>query len=87
MPPRRQSQPRSPEYAALGEAIRLTRTERGLSQEALAEAAPLHITYLGGVERGVRNPSYETVLRLARALNVTPGALITRADDLLKNQA
>ncbi len=82
MPPRRQSTPRSPEHAALGEAVRLTRVERGLSQEALADATPVHITYLGGVERGVRKPSYETVVRLARALGVAPGALVTRADEL-----
>jgi transcriptional regulator with XRE-family HTH domain len=87
VPPRRQSEPRSPEYAALGEAIRLTRTERGLSQEALADATPLHVTYLGGVERGVRNPSYETVLGLARALGVAPGALVARADEILKAQS
>jgi transcriptional regulator with XRE-family HTH domain len=82
VPPRRQSTPRSPEHAALGEAVRLTRVERGLSQEALADATPVHITYLGGVERGVRKPSYETVVRLARALGVAPGALVTRADEL-----
>jgi hypothetical protein len=39
VPPRRQSEPRSPEHAALGEAVRLTRVEAGLSQEALADAA------------------------------------------------
>lgn len=87
MPPRRQSTPRSPEHAALGEAVRLTRVEAGLSQEALADATPLHITYLGGVERGVRKPSYETVVRLARALDVAPGVLVTRADELLQAQS
>jgi transcriptional regulator with XRE-family HTH domain len=84
MPPRRTSQPRSPEHAALGEAVRLARAERGLSQEQLADAAGVHVTHLGGVERGVRNPNYATVVRLARALGETPGVLVTRADDLLK---
>ncbi len=87
MPPRRESKPRSAAHAALGEAVRLARVERGLSQEALADATPLHVTYLGGVERGVRNPSYETVLRLASALGVTPGALVSRADEILKAQS
>ncbi len=82
MPPSRQSTPRSPEHAALGEAIRLTRVERGMSQEQLADATPIHITYLGGVERGTRKPSYETVVRLAQALGLTPGELVTRADRL-----
>jgi transcriptional regulator with XRE-family HTH domain len=58
-----------------------------LSQEALADATPIHITYLGGVERGVRNPSYETVVRLARALGVAPGALVIHADEILKTQS
>ena len=82
MPPRRQSQPRSPEHAALGEAIRLARVERGLSQEQLADAAGVHVTHLGGVERGVRNPNYSTLVRIAGALGVSPGTLVTRADAL-----
>jgi transcriptional regulator with XRE-family HTH domain len=86
MPPRRQSTPRSAEHAALGEAVRLTRVEAGLSQEALVDAAGVHITVLGDVERGIGNPNYETLLRLARALGVAPGTLVTRADELLKAQ-
>jgi transcriptional regulator with XRE-family HTH domain len=84
VPPRRESKPRSPEHAALGEAVRLTRTEAGLSQEALADAAGLHITVLGDVERGVGNHEYATLVKLARALGVAPGALVTRADELMK---
>ncbi len=83
MPPRRQSQPRSPEHAALGEAIRAARVEKGLSQEQLADAAGVHVTHLGGVERGVRNPNYATIVKLARALKTTPGALVVGADELL----
>jgi transcriptional regulator with XRE-family HTH domain len=87
VPPRRQSQPRSPEHAALGEAVRLARVEAGLSQEALVDAAGLHITVLGDVERGVGNPNYETLIRLARALGTTPGALLTAADRLLSGSS
>ena len=87
MPPRRQSEPRSPEHAALGEAVRLTRVEAGLSQEALADAANLHITVLGDVERGVGNPEYATLVKLARALKTMPGVLVTRADELLRSQS
>jgi transcriptional regulator with XRE-family HTH domain len=82
VPPRRQSQPRSPEHAALGEAVRVSRVERGLSQEALADAASLHITVLGDVERGVGNPNYATLVALARALGLKPGVLVGRADEL-----
>lgn len=80
MPPRRHSQPRSPEHAALGDAIKARRQALGLSQEALAEAAGIHVTHLGGLERGVRNPSYSTLVRLAQALRMEPGILLTSAD-------
>ena len=83
MPPRRKSTPRSPEHAALGEAVRQTRTERGLSQEELADRAGMHVTHIGGLERGVRNPSYTTLVRLARALGEEPGALVSLADGIL----
>ncbi len=86
MPPRRQSTPRSPEHAALGEAVRLLRMERGLSQEQLADAAHLHITLLGGLERGVGNPNYATIVAVTHALGMTPGALFTRADELLTSR-
>jgi transcriptional regulator with XRE-family HTH domain len=82
MPPKRQSKPRSPEHAALGEAIRQTRESQNLSQEALADLAGLHVTHLGGLERGVRNPSYTTLVRLSGALKVEPGTLVSLADEL-----
>ncbi len=83
MPPPRRSKPRSPEHAALGEAVRTLRLEAGgLSQEQLAEGAQTDLTQVGGIERGVRNPSYTTLLRLAMALKTTVGELATRADEL-----
>ncbi|MGE5527134.1 MAG: helix-turn-helix domain-containing protein [Methanosarcina sp.] len=82
MPPPRRSKPRSPDHAALGEAIRRLRTEAGLSQEQLAERASTDLTQVGGVERGVRNPSYTTLVRLATGLGTTVGELTTLADRL-----
>ena len=80
MPPPRRSKPRSPEHAALGEAVRRLRLEAKMSQEQLAEAAGTDLTQVGGVERGVRNPSYTTLLRLAAALDTSVGELTTLAD-------
>ena len=82
MPPPRRSKPRSPEHAALGEAVRRLRLEAKMSQEELAEAAGTDLTQVGGVERGVRNPSYTTLLRLATALGTSVGKLTTLADQL-----
>lgn len=54
----------------------------GFSQEALAEASDIHLTHIGGMERGVRNPSYSTLLRVANALNSQVGELTTLADSI-----
>jgi transcriptional regulator with XRE-family HTH domain len=80
MPPPRRSKPRSPEHAALGEAVRRLRAEAELSQEQLAEAAGTDLTQVGGIERGIRNPSYTTLLRLADALGTQVGELTSLAD-------
>jgi transcriptional regulator with XRE-family HTH domain len=82
MPPPRRSKPRSPAHAALGDAIRQLRTEAEMSQEELAEAAGTDLTQVGGIERGVRNPSYTTLLRLAGALKTSVGELTSLADRL-----
>jgi len=82
VPPARRSKPRSPEHAALGEAVRTLRRKAGMSQEELADAADTDLTQVGGIERGVRNPSYTTLLRLAAALETTVGELTTLADQL-----
>jgi len=82
VPPQRRSKPRSPEHAALGDAVRSLRREAKLSQEQLAEGAKTDLTQIGGIERGVRNPSYTTLLRLAGALDTSVGELTTLADEL-----
>jgi transcriptional regulator with XRE-family HTH domain len=82
MPPRRRAQPRSPEHAALGEAIQRLREEKGLSQESLADVSGIHPTHIGGLERGVRNPSYTTLVRLALALQIPVGELTGLADEI-----
>lgn len=62
--------------AQLGKAVRKKRHALGLSQEALAERADLHWTYIGGIERGERNVSLLNIVRVARALGVTASQLM-----------
>ncbi len=50
--------------------------QRGLSQEALGFAADLHRTEVSLLERAGREPRLSTIVRLARALDVTASDLL-----------
>lgn len=57
--------------------MRALRSALGLSQEALAERADLHRTYVGSVERGERNIGLDNIHALADALDVPAADLFT----------
>ena len=61
-----------------GEKVRALRVARGMSQEALADAAGLHRTHVSLIERGRRSVRLETVERLAIALRVQPARLMPK---------
>jgi transcriptional regulator with XRE-family HTH domain len=60
-----------------GDRVRELRKSRGFSQEKLAERADLHYTYVGGIERGERNPSLINIGRIAAALGVSLAELFS----------
>ena len=56
--------------------VRMRRYELELTQEELAEKANLHVNYIGGIERGERNVSFEKIIELACALELSPKNLM-----------
>ena len=60
-----------------GKRVRELRLAKGLSQEELAYRAGVHRTYLGGIERGERNPALKNISAIAEALGVTLSELFT----------
>jgi transcriptional regulator with XRE-family HTH domain len=60
----------------LGQNLRRLRDGKGWSQEAFADEAGIHRTYVSDIERGARNPTIAIVEKLARPLGVTPGSLL-----------
>lgn len=72
----------SPDHLArrFGETLMILRRRANLSQEELGFLASLHRTEIGELERGVRLPRLDTIIKLSGALSVPPG-------DLLKGMA
>lgn len=59
-----------------GKHLRKLREEKGWTQEELADKAGMHFTYIGQIERGIRNPSLINLERLAKALKIKAGELL-----------
>ena len=61
----------------LGRNVRKLRQQRRLTQEQLAFEAKIDLTYMGGIERGKRNPSLAVMARIADALGVALPRLLS----------
>ena len=59
-----------------GATVRRLRKSRGYSQEGFADACGLDRTYIGGIERGERNPSLKNLLKIAHTLGIPPSELL-----------
>ena len=73
---------RAPTTTALGLAVRELRTRAELTQEELAHRSGLHPTYISGIERGLRNPSWRTIGRVCDALDTPVSDLAQLAERL-----
>ena len=56
----------------LAKKIKLKRQQLNLTQEELAEKSGFHVNYIGGIERAQRNPSIDSLVRIARAFEISP---------------
>ena len=62
----------------IGQRIRNYRTQKGLSQEKLAELAGCHPTYIGQLERGEKNATLESVEKITSAMDVSLSQLFDK---------
>ena len=62
--------------AIVGKNVRRFRQRADMTQEQLAFAAEIDLTYAGGIERGKRNPSVLVLVRIAAALGTEPAELL-----------
>lgn len=76
----------SPRYAndpalvALGAAIRRSRLALGVSQEELAHRTAIDRSYMSSIERGGQNPGVMSIIRIARAMDMTMTELMAEAE-------
>lgn len=64
-----------------GDRVRALRKEKGWrSQEAFANHLDLDRTYISGIEREVRNPTLDIIVKLAHGLGVRPAELLSTLD-------
>jgi transcriptional regulator with XRE-family HTH domain len=69
-----------PSNADLGRAIRRLRRERRLTINDLAHVADIHPTYLSGIERGLRNPTWSKLIAVAEALGSSVTSVVQEAE-------
>jgi DNA-binding XRE family transcriptional regulator len=69
---------------AFGQVLRAQRERCSLSQEALALKANVDRTFVSQIERGIRQPTLTTLVKLAKALEVPPSKLISRTERVLR---
>lgn len=69
---------------AFGKVIEELRLERNISQAELAERGDFQRTYISDLERGVKQPSLSTIVRLSNAFNIKPSELVRQLEDLIE---
>ena len=81
---RAQFHPTSGPKWALGKVLRESRLEKGLSQEALAEAAGLDRSFVSLLERGIQSPNVVILFKIAGVLEVPASDLIAKTETIMQ---
>ena len=70
---------------AVGKAIRDLRKEKGISQDVLSGFAGIARTHLTLIENGTKQANFETLWKIALALDVRPSELVARIEEEIEN--
>ena len=70
---------------AVGKAIRDLRKEKGISQDVLSGFAGLARTHLTMIENGTKQANFETLWKIALALDIRPSELVARIEEEIEN--
>lgn len=66
---------------SVGQRIRNYRLRLEISQEKLAELSGVHPTYIGQLERGEKNATLESIVKIAKALNISLSKLFEKLEE------
>ena len=70
---------------AVGKAIRDLRKEKGISQDVLSGYAGIARTHLTMIENGTKQANFETLWKIALALDIRPSELVARIEEEIEN--
>jgi transcriptional regulator with XRE-family HTH domain len=73
-------QPRSGPERAFGEVLRQLRRSQRLSQEALGDRCGSERTFISLLERGLVSPTLRTIVKVTRALGLSPTEMLRRTE-------
>lgn len=71
--------------SAVGKAIRDLRKEKGISQDVLSGFAGIARTHLTMIENGTKQANFETLWKIALALDIRPSELVARIEEEIEN--
>ena len=70
---------------AVGKALRGRRKEKGISQDVLSGFAGIARTHLTMIENGTKQANFETLWKIALALDIRPSELVARIEEEIEN--